>query len=185
MFKNNDMHSMSAFQKYASDLLRDPFYFKLEKHPMLAFAVYVGHALLYLLIGTVIGYLTAPAGSSAWWVGYQFGLSLLVWGVIVRTVVVWHITWSVNSLTHLFGYRTYDSDEHSTNNWLVAVLTVGEGWHNNHHHDPASACNQHKWWELDISYYEIKLLQWLGLADKVLPPRHKRQGRASGASAAA
>jgi stearoyl-CoA desaturase (delta-9 desaturase) len=182
MFKNNDMHSMSAFQKYASDLLRDPFYFKLEKRPTLAFWAYLAHAGLFFLVGLLIGALTAPAGTSAWWAGYQYGLSLLVWGVIVRTVVVWHITWSVNSLTHLFGYRSYDSDEHSTNNWLVAILSVGEGWHNNHHHDPASASNQHRWWELDLSFYEIKLLEKLGLASKVLPPRHKRRGRSTAAN---
>jgi len=105
----------------------------------------------------------------------QFGASLLVWGVIVRTVVVWHITWSVNSITHLFGYRNYETGENSRNNWLVALLTVGEGWHNNHHEDPASASVQHRWWEIDITYYEIKLLEKLGLAWNVIPPKFKRR----------
>ena len=182
-FHNADMHNIGAYQKYAPDLVRDPFYFQLEKRPGIVLWVYAGHALLFLLAGLGIGYFTAAPGASALWAGVQFGLSLLVWGVIVRTVVVWHITWAVNSLTHLLGYRNYDSDEHSRNNWLVAVLTVGEGWHNNHHHDPASACNQHRWWELDVSYYEIKALEKLGLAKKVLPPRHKRQRRQSGSPA--
>jgi stearoyl-CoA desaturase (delta-9 desaturase) len=179
MVKNDAIHSRSAYEKYAPDIIQDPFYFKLEKQPLLGPSIYLAHALLFYVVGFAIGYFTAAAGESALWAGVQFGLSLLVWGVIVRTVAVWHITWSVNSLTHLFGYRTYESDEHSTNNWLVAVLTVGEGWHNNHHHDPASASNQHKWWEFDISFYEIKLLEKLGLAHKVLPPRHQRQGRSS------
>ncbi|MEL7087630.1 MAG: acyl-CoA desaturase, partial [Planctomycetota bacterium] len=118
-------------------------------------------------------------GLGWWWgggatAGLQFGLSLLVWGVFVRTVAVWHITWSVNSLTHLFGYRNYKTGDHSTNNWLVAVLTVGEGWHNNHHHDQGSASNQHRWWELDLSYYEIKALEKLGLASHVRGPRSIR-----------
>jgi stearoyl-CoA desaturase (delta-9 desaturase) len=176
LFRNDDMHSMSAYQKYASDLLRHPFYLNLEKQPMIAFWVYAIQVVVFFLIGMGAGYLTAGPGASALGAATQFGLSLVVWGVIVRTVVVWHITWSVNSLTHLAGYRNYDSDEDSRNNWLVAIFTVGEGWHNNHHHDPASACNQHRWWELDLSYYEIKLLERLGLASKVLPPRHKRGG---------
>lgn len=174
LFHNSEMHNISTYEKYASDLLRDPFYFKLERRPSIAFWVYAAQALLFYAVGFGIGYATAGVGEAAWLAGVQLGLSLLVWGVIVRTVVVWHITWSVNSLTHLSGYRNYDSDEHSRNNWLVALVTVGEGWHNNHHHDPASACNQHRWWELDVSYYEIKLLEKLGLVSKVLPPRHKR-----------
>ena len=76
--------------------------------------------------------------------GRQLAVSWLVWGVFVRTVLVWHITWSVNSLTHLFGYRTYSTGEDSRNNWLLALLANGEGWHNNHHHDQASASVQHR-----------------------------------------
>jgi len=177
MFHNAEMHSISAYEKYAPDIVRDRFYFALERRPSLAGWVYLAQALLFYGVGFALGFAMAGSGASPWLAGVQFGLSLLLWGVIVRTVVVWHITWAVNSLTHLIGYRNYDSDEHSRNNWLVALVTVGEGWHNNHHHDPASASNQHRWWEFDISFYEIKLLEKLGLARKVLPPRHKRQRR--------
>jgi fatty-acid desaturase len=111
--------------------------------------------------------------------GLQLGASWLVWGVYVRTVLVWHITWSVNSLTHLFGYRTYATDEDSRNNWLVAVLANGEGWHNNHHHDPASASVQHKWWEFDATYCMILVLEKLGLATDVIKPRHLRKAVAA------
>jgi stearoyl-CoA desaturase (delta-9 desaturase) len=83
---------------------------------------------------------------------------------LLRTAVVWHITWSVNSLAHVWGYRNYETRDDSMNNWLVALLTVGEGWHNNHHHAPTSASNRHRWWEIDVSYLEIRLLQMLGLA---------------------
>ena len=93
-------------------------------------------------MGAVFSRRLALAGlvtTGAGWPAPQFGLSLLVWGVFVRTVLVWHITWSVNSVTHLWGYRNYDTDENSRNNWLVALVTNGEGWHNNHHADPRSA----------------------------------------------
>jgi fatty-acid desaturase len=74
----------------------------------------------------------------------------------------------------MFGYRNYETGEESRNNWLVALLSVGEGWHNNHHEDPSAASVQHRWWELDVSYYEIKLLEFMGLASDVIPPRFKR-----------
>jgi stearoyl-CoA desaturase (delta-9 desaturase) len=139
---------------------------------------YVTHALLFFGVGFGIG-----AISGGLMGGLQFGLSLFVWGVLVRTVAVWHITWSVNSLTHLFGYSNYKTTDHSRNNWFVAILTVGEGWHNNHHHDPASASNQHKWWEIDITYYQIKMLEKLGLATDVRAPRHIRKQQRDAARA--
>jgi stearoyl-CoA desaturase (delta-9 desaturase) len=169
VFYNAGTHNIATYRKYAPDVLSDPFYLALEK----SFAwiwIYVGHALLFFVVGLAIGWSTG-----GWVAGVQFGLSLLVWGAIVRTVVVWHITWSVNSLTHLFGYTNYQTADHSRNNWFVALLTVGEGWHNNHHHDPASASNQHRWWEFDITYYEIKLLEKLGLASNVIAPRDVRR----------
>jgi fatty-acid desaturase len=174
MLHNHGTHNLGAYQKYARDVLDDPFYMRLEKNPLLVFYTYLAHAVLYFAVGYGLGWLLW-GGPMA---GLQFGLSLLVWGVIVRTVAVWHITWSVNSLTHLFGYRNYQTGEHSTNNWLVALLTVGEGWHNNHHYDQASASNQHRWWELDVSYYEIRLLQMLGIATNVVPPKHHRRAAA-------
>ena len=125
--------------------------------------------LFSFIAGAAIGFFTGGPVEAV-----RFGLSLLVWGVLVRTVVVWHITWSVNSLTHLFGYRNYKTDDHSRNNWFVALITVGEGWHNNHHHDPASGSTRHRWWEFDISYYELKLLEKLGLAKNVTKPCHER-----------
>ena len=86
---------------------------------------------------------------------------------------VWHITRAVNSLSHLFGYRNYETNDHSRNNWFVAIITGGEGWHNNHHHDPTSASVQHRWWELDPNYYIIKSLEWVGLATHVKPIRQR------------
>ena len=91
----------------------------------------------------------------------------MVWGVFMRIVVVFHCTWLVNSATHKFGYRTYESGDRSTNCWWVALLTYGEGWHNNHHAFQYSARHGLQWWEIDFTWMTIQLLQSLGLATKV------------------
>ncbi len=101
----------------------------------------------------------------------QFGLSLLVWGVFVRTVLVWHITWSVNSVTHVWGYRNYETGDSSRNNWLVGLWSNGEGWHNNHHADQRAAAHGHNWWEFDLTWITIHALEKLGLATDVVRPR--------------
>lgn len=163
--------SFSFFDKYARDILADDYYRYLERHPTTALSIYCTHALVFVIAGLLVGRWTG----GDWQHGQQLAASWLVWGVFVRTVLVWHITWSVNSLTHLFGYRTYATGEDSRNNWLVALVANGEGWHNNHHHDPASASVQHKWWEFDVTYYVILLLAGLGLATDVIPPRHVRK----------
>jgi stearoyl-CoA desaturase (delta-9 desaturase) len=95
------------------------------------------------------------------------GLPFVVWGIFVRLVLVYHCTWFVNSATHKFGYRTYESGDRSTNCWWVALLTYGEGWHNNHHAFQYSARHGLKWWEVDMTWMTIRLLQILGLASKV------------------
>lgn len=173
------LNKISNYERYVRDLLRQPFYLNLERM-FVPTAIYFGHALLFLLAGFGIGFWMGPndealaAGTTRFVTGLQFGLSLLVWGVFLRTVVVWHITWSVNSLTHMFGYRNYDTDEESRNNWFVAIIASGEGWHNNHHADPASATNRRKWWELDPVYWVIRSLEVVGLAKNVVRPKHER-----------
>lgn len=173
MVRNGSVNNINTYRHYASDVLSDPFYMRLEKQRWITLIVYLAHALLYFLAGAAIGWLSTGTSIEA----LRMGLSLVVWGVLVRTVLVWHITWSVNSLTHLFGYQNHKTDDHSRNNWFVALVSVGEGWHNNHHHDPASASVQHRWWEFDLSYYEIRLLQMIGLARNVTQPRHIRHAK--------
>jgi len=160
------LSNITTYERYAGDLLRDPFYLRLERSLMWIW-VYAAHALAFFGIGFLVGW---ALGGSAY-DGFQFGLSLLVWGVFVRTVLVWHITWSVNSLAHLWGYRSYETRENSRNNWFVGLLSNGEGWHNNHHADPRAAAHGHKWWELDITYLTVRLLCVLGLAKDVVAPR--------------
>jgi len=99
------------------------------------------------------------------------GASFLVWGVFLRTVLVWHITWSVNSLAHVWGSQRYDNGDSSRNNLFVGYISNGEGWHNNHHADPRSARHGHAWWELDVTWLTIRLLGALGLARRIITPR--------------
>jgi fatty-acid desaturase len=95
------------------------------------------------------------------------GLPWLIWGGFVRSVLVLHTTWLVNSATHVWGYRTYATRDDSTNLWWVALLTFGEGWHNNHHAFPRSARQGLEWWELDLTYGVIRVLSALGFAHSV------------------
>jgi stearoyl-CoA desaturase (delta-9 desaturase) len=162
---NRDHDGIVRCERYARDLLHDPLYFWLERKLRWLW-LYVAHAALFYLAGLAVGW--AATGNLR--TGFQFGVSLVVWGVLLRTVVVWHITWSVNSLSHLWGYRAYDTRDQSRNNWLVGVIANGEGWHNNHHWDPRSAAHGHRWWELDVTFLTIRLLERLGLARHVVRP---------------
>jgi len=91
------------------------------------------------------------------------GPSMLVWGFFVSTVLLWHGTFTINSLSHVFGRRRYKTTDTSRNNWLLALITCGEGWHNNHHYHQNTANQGWFWWEWDPSFYTLKVLSWLGL----------------------
>lgn len=84
-------------------------------------------------------------------------------GFVLSTVLVFHCTFFINSLTHIFGRQRYETEDDSRNNWLLALITLGEGWHNNHHYAPCSASQGHKWWEIDITYYVLKILESFGI----------------------
>ncbi len=101
------------------------------------------------------------------------GWPFVVWGIFVRLVFVYHSTWLVNSAAHIWGYQSFDTGEMSRNNWWVALLTYGEGWHNNHHAYPNSAAHGLRWWELDLTYLTIRLLALVGLARDIRLPRGK------------
>jgi stearoyl-CoA desaturase (delta-9 desaturase) len=99
---------------------------------------------------------TAPAlGTDGW--------QLLVWGFCISTVVLWHATFTINSLAHRFGARRYPTRDHSRNNAWLALLTLGEGWHNNHHRYPAAARQGFHWWQVDVSWYALRALAVLGV----------------------
>ena len=77
----------------------------------------------------------------------------------MSTTLLWHSTYTINSLSHVFGTRRFDTDDTSRNNWMLALLTMGEGWHNNHHHYMASARQGFRWWEIDLTYYVLRALR--------------------------
>jgi stearoyl-CoA desaturase (delta-9 desaturase) len=115
-----------------------------------------------LLIPTALGGLLTQT-----WPGALLGL---LWGGLVRIFLVHHVTWSVNSVCHLWGRRSFATDDQSKNNFLFGILALGEGWHNNHHAFPTSARHGLRWWQIDLSYYCIRALALLGLAWEVRLP---------------
>lgn len=101
------------------------------------------------------------------------GWHWFLWGGIVSSVLLWHGTFTINSLAHVWGSRRYQTTDDSRNNFFLALITCGEGWHNNHHHYQSTANQGFYWWEIDISYYVLKVLSWVGLAhDLRTPPKH-------------
>jgi len=133
----------SATARYAVDLAKDPFY------------VWLTH---YHFVPQVIVGLTLFALG-----GWQF----VFWGIFLRIVVSWHFTWLVNSAAHIWGSRRFETRDDSRNNWWVAIIAFGEGWHNNHHAHPASARHGLAWYEFDLNWYGIRVLQLLGLAKAI------------------
>jgi len=138
--KHNDTRAMS---KYAPDLGKDPFYVWLNQY----------HYVPLVILG-----LTLLAFG---------GWAMVYWGIFLRVIVGLHATWLVNSATHMWGERRFKTKDESRNNWWVAILTFGEGWHNNHHAHPTSARHGLAWYELDITWIQINFLQRLGFAKNV------------------
>ncbi len=145
-------------QRWAPDLAQERFMLFLDRtfilwHILLAFVLYGAG---YLLGGVFMGW------------------SFVVWGSFVRLAFVLHSTWFVNSASHMWGYRNYETRDDSRNNWWVALITYGEGWHNNHHALPRMARHGHRWWEVDVTFWTIRLCEKLGLFWKVVDGQHKK-----------
>jgi fatty-acid desaturase len=136
-------HPPEVMARYAPDMMKDPFQVWLNKFYWIPL-VLVGVALL------AFG-----------------GWGMLMWGIFLRVVFGLHATWLVNSATHLWGTRRFVTTDDSTNSWWVALLTFGEGWHNNHHAHPRAARHGLTWYEIDVNWYGIRALQLLGLAKDI------------------
>jgi fatty-acid desaturase len=141
------IHTPEYYEKWAPDLTKDRVLVFLDKFH------YVFPILMF-------GALYA-AGGMAW----------LVWAGFVRSVLVLHTTWLVNSATHIWGYRSHDTRDRSTNNWWVAILTYGEGWHNNHHAFQTSARHGLRWWEIDMTYWAIRAMSLVRLTYNIKLPK--------------
>jgi stearoyl-CoA desaturase (Delta-9 desaturase) len=99
----------------------------------------------------------------------------LIWGYFVSTMLLWHGTFTINSFSHIIGRRRYETEDDSKNNWLLALLTMGEGWHNNHHYYQRSVRQGFYWWEIDLTYYVLVAMSWLGLVSELHSvPAHVR-----------
>jgi sn-2 palmitoyl-lipid 9-desaturase len=131
------------YKKFAPDLEREPFYRWLNRY--------------FLLLQIPVAILLYALG----------GWSFVIYGIFLRAVLLWHTTWLINSAAHLRGYRRFNVKDNSRNLWWAALLTYGEGWHNNHHAYPNVAKAGLRWWEVDMTWWAIKILQAMGLAKKV------------------
>ena len=143
MFGQSNHSNTRLLSKYAPDLARHPFYIWLNNYHWVPLTVL---AMLLVAVG---------------------GLPLFLWGICVRVVVGLHATWLVNSATHLWGNRRFETRDDSRNSWWVALLTFGEGWHNNHHAHPTSARHGLAWYEFDPSWIQIRILKFLGIARSI------------------
>jgi len=142
-------HDNATLQKYVPDLLKD-------RGQVLISRFYYLPIIISALILFAIG-----------------GWTMVVWGVAARVVVGWHTTWFVNSLSHIYGSKPHDTGDDSTNNWFVAILTFGEGWHNNHHAFPTSARHGLQWFQFDMNWIAIRILEKIGLATNIKTPEFK------------
>jgi len=150
---NEHLLSETEIRKFAPDLCADPFYRALRW--------------LSLPLQFALGLVLLAIGGWAW----------VVWGIFVRLVICYHSTWLVNSAAHMMGYRSYATSDQSTNCWWVALMSFGEGWHNNHHAFPFSARHGLRWFEIDVTWWHVKLLGFLRLADRIKVPSKVMQQR--------
>ena len=166
-----ETHGQASSKRFARDLLEDPKMRAINRSfPLIA----LSSLLLPFLLGLALGGGALVAG-----------LSALLWGGLVRIFLVHHITWSINSICHFFGRRRFDTDDHSTNVFWLALPSLGEAWHHNHHAFPQSACHGLRWYEIDPSGWLILALARLGLASDVVRvtperAREKLAGRVTG-----
>jgi stearoyl-CoA desaturase (delta-9 desaturase) len=151
------------FKRYVPDLAKD----RVTSWVSKTFPVWVG-------LGMVIPAVVCGVWTMSW-VGALLGF---IWGGLVRVFLVHHVTWSINSVCHIWGSRPYDSHDESRNNPVFGILGLGEGWHNNHHAFPRSARHGLEWWQVDASYLVIRGLMLVGLAwDPVIPTRERLESK--------
>jgi stearoyl-CoA desaturase (delta-9 desaturase) len=147
-------------ERYAPDLWAEPHMRRLHRYYG---SFQLGIGLATLLAGLLYGFFAYGGLERA----FHYGMSFATLAFFARIVIVWHVTWCVNSVTHMWGYRNYKTRDDSTNNPVIGIIAGGEGWHNNHHAHPALAVHGHRWWEVDTSYTIIRFMRLIGLAWRV------------------
>lgn len=163
------LHPSNSYidRKYVSDLTRYPELVFLDRFDTL---VPFTAAIIIYFVGQYLAVHHPDLNTNGW--------QLVIW-TLISTVVVSHCTGAINSLAHRVGRRRYVTTDQSRNNWWLAILTLGEGWHNNHHHYPGSTRQGFYWWEVDITYYILKALNWLGIIYDLRPvPLEIRENQA-------
>lgn len=180
--QKEDLHSPVSHSAFHSHLgwMWSKDCFMPSKHKLLDFARFpelkllnkyymyliMAQGLAFYVLGELLSY-TYPTLQTS-------GAQVFVWGFLLSTVWNWHVTFSINSVCHLFGSKRYQSNDESRNNWLFGILAFGEGWHNNHHKFGWSARNGLMWWEWDPTYYLLKILEFFGIVwDLKIPTREQ------------
>lgn len=153
-------------RKWAPDMMKDPVIVWIGR---LFIPIHIVTGLMMMGLGYAYG--EAVAHST----GPMMAASFVTWGIFLRLAMVLHSTWFVNSASHMWGYTNYETTDDSKNNWWVALITYGEGWHNNHHAYPRMALHGHKWWEVDLTWTAIRLMRVCGLAWDVVDYKHKNE----------
>ncbi|MEM9828972.1 MAG: fatty acid desaturase [Planctomycetota bacterium] len=169
---NKQLSTVAAYDKYTRDVMRDPYYRWLQRGLNWVW-VYVAHGLLFGGVALGVGLAIGQSFGDAFWLSAV----VVFWGVLMRTIFTWHVTWGINSFAHMWGYRNYETREDSRNNWMFAFLTNGEGWHNNHHADPRSARHGHRWWEIDLTWQFLRAAEAIGLVKKLVRPNQRALDR--------
>lgn len=144
MYQNEAFFNYEKYRKYAPAVDKDPYYRWLNSN--------------FILVQIALGLVLLALG----------GWSFVIYGIFVRSVILWHCTWCVNSATHFWGYKNFECKDGSLNLWWVGIIAFGEGWHNNHHAHPRVAKAGQRWWEIDVTWWAIQVLRGLGLAKKVV-----------------
>ncbi len=149
--KNPNVDDVGKLRKFGRDISADP-YLTFLSRPAVMIGLQVALGILLLSLG---------------------GIGWVIWGIFLRLVIVYHVTWFVNSAAHMWGYQTYETESLATNNWWVGLLAFGEGWHNNHHAQPDAIHVHRQWWEFDLTWQVVRLLRSMGLVSQLKLPLSK------------
>lgn len=156
-------------KKLVKDLLKFPELRFLNKYHLIPPVTLAGVTFFF---GEVLRHYFPGLGTS--------GFQMLVYGFVISTVLLYHGTFTVNSLAHVFGKRRFETNDDSRNNWFISIITLGEGWHNNHHRFPSSERQGLYWWEFDVSHYALKVLSWVRIVWDLRVPPERVYAKSSG-----